>query len=237
VLQRVPQAAHSALRGRCTRRRMRDRSARTGFFAQRGLLDSPRNRVRRPSCLNTPPQGPQSARRQRIRIEPARAALPEFLHGTQVADRSPVRISAFSASSAFSAVRPLDSATGGGRSTSQPAFSIPHRTGRRARGAKGFGFEPARRGLPEFLHGTQVADQSPVRISAFSVSSAFSAVRPLDSATALGQRDWCRSFHVTARCLNTRPDQKLQQISVSASLTMIELPVMAGCAHSADGAI
>ena len=32
-------------------------------------------------------------------------------------------------------------------------------------------------------------------------------------------------------------DQKLQQITLSTSLTMIELPVMAGCAHSADCAI
>ena len=32
-------------------------------------------------------------------------------------------------------------------------------------------------------------------------------------------------------------DQKLQQITLSMSLTMIELPVMAGCAQSADCAI
>lgn len=32
-------------------------------------------------------------------------------------------------------------------------------------------------------------------------------------------------------------DQKLQQITLSTSLTMIELPVTAGCAHSADCAI
>jgi hypothetical protein len=32
-------------------------------------------------------------------------------------------------------------------------------------------------------------------------------------------------------------DQKLQQITLSTSLTMIELPVMAGCAHTADDAI
>ena len=31
--------------------------------------------------------------------------------------------------------------------------------------------------------------------------------------------------------------QKLQQITLSASLTMIELPVIAGCAHTADDAI
>ena len=32
-------------------------------------------------------------------------------------------------------------------------------------------------------------------------------------------------------------DQKLQQITLSTSLTMIELPVIAGCAHNADCAI
>ena len=34
-----------------------------------------------------------------------------------------------------------------------------------------------------------------------------------------------------------RLDQKFQQITLSTSLTMIELLVMAGCAHSADCAI
>jgi hypothetical protein len=41
----------------------------------------------------------------------------------------------------------------------------------------------------------------------------------------------------TALRASLRRDQKLQQITLSASLTMIELPVMAGCAHSADSAI
>src|SRR4029079_4755487 len=47
-----------------------------------------------------------------------------------------------------------------------------------------------------------------------------------------------RQYKVLVSAVNTSGrDQKLQQMTLSTSLTMIELPVMAGCAHSADCAI
>ena len=51
------------------------------------------------------------------------------------------------------------------------------------------------------------------------------------------QTNSARMHTARAAQVGVRTDQKLQQITLSTSLTMIELPVMAGCAHSADSAI
>ena len=46
-----------------------------------------------------------------------------------------------------------------------------------------------------------------------------------------------REAWMTSQTFSFWTVQKLQQITLSTSLTMIELPVMAGCAHTADCAI